>query len=68
MDRADEVVELAAERNRPLWAGEVALLDCVGPATPLVADGSYAAEVDGDVAASMRFAVASRGSESEAAS
>ena len=57
-DTISRLVELAvvvAEHGLPLRAGETVLLDSFGTAVPLSGDGSYAAEVDGRIVASIRL-------------
>ena len=46
---------VALEHDRPLAAGEFAVVGSFGPAAPLIEDGHYAAEVDGRVAARLSF-------------
>lgn len=53
--RLVQLADLVGGLGRPLRAGEVVLLDSFSAAVPLSRDGRYAAEVDGQVVASIRF-------------
>ena len=56
--RLVELVAVVTEHGKPLLADEVVLLDSFGSAKPLGGDGRYAAEVDGEVIASIRLGTA----------
>ena len=64
LERLAALGTAVAQHGSPLRAGEVVLLDSFGTATPLAGDGRYAAEVDGEVIASIRLG-ASRPTTSE---
>ena len=53
--RLAEVADVVAGHGQPLRAGEIVLLDSYGAAVPLTGDGTYSAEVDGRIVASLRF-------------
>ena len=55
IERVAALATAVAQHGSPLRAGEVVLLDSFGTATPLAGDGRYAAEVDGEVIASIRL-------------
>jgi 2-keto-4-pentenoate hydratase len=55
IERLAALASAVAQHGSPLRAGEVVLLDAFGTATPLAGDGRYAAEVDGEVIASIRL-------------
>ncbi|AWB93695.1 hypothetical protein [Aeromicrobium chenweiae] len=55
VERLAALATAAEQHGRPLRAGEIVVLDAFGTATPLAGDGRYAAEVDGQVVASVRL-------------